>query len=218
MNNNHNKKQEKAILFLLSMSLTAISAGLFATPISGANAETSNKTTITANVSPVISLSTSNIEVNLGAPTPTGTFASGSGTVAAATNDSNGYSIFLTSDSSSTTVLKHTDISSASINTLTSDQVIGGSKTMFDTMNTWGWSNDGVNYHSVLTKGTKNGSTSTGTTLFKKTQTPSVDNNTLTIGVTGNSTLVAGQYTGTLLLTAIPNSNTSELMNYTKTV
>ena len=58
-------------------------------------------------------------------------------------------------------------------------------------MNTWGWSNDGSVFHPVVVKGTK--STASIPTLYRRTSSSSAvaDESTLTIGVTGDSTLTS---------------------------
>jgi hypothetical protein len=212
------KKQERTLFFLGVFSLSALAAGLTAAPNLNANAATSTGSAIvTTNVGAVINMSVDNINVNLSAPSPSGIFATGTGKVNVQTNDPSGYSVFLTSNTT-TTSLNHDTVSSASIASISSKQTISGTTTKFSTMNTWGWSNDGKNFFAVQPKGQLNNQTAGSTTRYRNTTaaSTSVDTSTLTIGVTGNSSLVAGQYTGTLLLTAIPNSNTTEIANYNK--
>ncbi len=209
------KKQNKAVLFLPVLGLAALTTGLVIGSAQNTSAATATATTVvTANVGAVVGIGVTDITINMSAPSPSGSFATGTGTVSVSTNDASGYSVYLTSNSTTSTSLDHTSVSGASIASIATNETISGSVTKFSAMNTWGWSNDGEVYHPVTVKGTK--STASIPTLYRRTNAPSTtaDNSTLTIGVTGDSTLVSGQYTGTLLLTAIPNSNTAEIANY----
>ena len=209
------KKTNKTGVFVPVLGFAALAAGLLVGPVQDTNAATdSNTSTVTVNVGAVVGLGVTDINVNMNAPAPTGTFATGTGTVSVTTNDVAGYSVYLTSNSTTSTSLDHTTVSGKSIASIGAIETISGSTTKFSTMNTWAWSNDGETFNPIVTKGTK--STVAKPTLYRRTNTASasVDNSTLTIGVTGDSTLTAGTYTGTLLLTAVPNSDTTTLALY----
>ena len=208
------KKQNKGSLFLPVLGLATLVTGIAFGPAQNTSAATTSNTTVTANVGAVISISATDIVVNMSSPAPTGTFATGTGTVSVTTNDISGYSVYLTSNSTTSTSLDHASVSGASIASIATNETISSLNTKFSAMNTWGWSNDGSVFHPVVVKGTK--STASIPTLYRRTSSSSAvaDESTLTIGVTGDSTLTSGQYAGTLLLTAIPNSNTTEIANY----
>lgn len=207
------KKTKAGIIFPV-LGLAALSAGVLVGPAVNTNAATSTGTsTVSVTVGAVIGIGVTNVNINMPSPAPTGSFATGTGTVSVATNDSTGYSVYLTSNSTTDTSLTHTN-GTSTIASIGSIQTISGSTTMFGTMNTWGWSNNGTAFNPIVTKGTK--STTAKPTLYRKTNAASTtaDNSTLTIGVTGDSTLTAGTYSGTLLLTAIPNSDSTNIALY----
>lgn len=212
---NIKSKTKKAGLVFPVLGLAALSAGLLVGPIQDTNAATDSQTTVvTVNVGAVIGLGVDNITVNLPSPSPAGSFATGTGTVSVETNDSTGYSVYLTSNSTTSTSLDHQSVSGASIASISSIETVSGATTKFATNNTWGWSSNGTTFNPVVTKGTK--STTAKPTLYRRTNTAATtaDDSTLTIGVTGDSTLTAGTYTGTLLLTAIPNSDTTSIADF----
>ena len=206
------------------MGLAALSSAVLVGAAPATNAASDAQTSqVTVTVGSVIGLGVSNIEFGLNAPAVDGTFASGTGTVAVKTNDVTGYSVYLTSNSTTSTSLDHATVSSSKINSISSNQVINSGHPKFDnasSASTWGWSNDGTNFRPVVVKGTK--STAAISTLYRKTNTYATsstgDQSTLTVGVTGNSSLVSGSYTGTLLLTAITNSDSATICTHDSTV
>ncbi len=204
------------VLPMLGLAALSSMVALGATP--STNAESSATTKVTVNVGSVIAISSDDIVIDIASPSPVGVFATGTGNVDVVTNDVAGYSVYLTSNDETSTALTHesTEDSIASISSAIS--VDGSTVTKFATNNTWGWSNDGTVFNPIVAKGTKN--SDSNTTLFRKTDTASAtaDRSTLTIGVTADSTLTSGTYTGTLLLTAVPNSNTTELAAHDSTI
>lgn len=212
--NKYHKKLGEKLILLPALGLAALSSAvvLGATPSSFAatSATDTDTTLVTVTVGSVISITAEDINIDMSTPSPTGSFATGTGEVKVKTNDISGYSVYLTSNSASTT-LDHESLSTAKINSISSDITIDASTTKFSTNNTWGWSSDGSLFHPVVAKGTKH--SSTVTTLYRKTNAPSTagDTSTLTVGVTADSSLTSGKYTGTLLLTAIPNGSTDNL-------
>ena len=201
---------------MLGLAALSSMVALGATP--STNAESSSTTKVTVNVGSVIAISADDVTIDIASPSPVGVFATGTGNVDVVTNDVAGYSVYLTSNDETSTDLTHesADSSIASIDSTIS--VDGTTVTKFVTNNTWGWSNDGTAFNPVVAKGTKH--SASATTLFRKTNTASAaaDRSTLTIGVTADSTLTSGTYTGTLLLTAVPNSNTTELAAHDSTI
>jgi hypothetical protein len=212
-----NKNNHKKMLVLPVLGLAALSSlvALGATP--STNAATSATTKVTVNVGSVIAISAEDITIDVSAPSPTGIFATGSGNVEVVTNDVAGYSVYLTSNDAST-VLAHETAGDTIASIDSAITVDGTTVTKFATNNTWGWSNDSATFNPVVAQGTKHSADTT--TLFRKTTTASAtaDSSTLTIGVTADSMLTSGTYTGTLLLTAVPNSNTTDLAVYDSTI
>ncbi|MBR1801714.1 hypothetical protein IJ768_00590 [Candidatus Saccharibacteria bacterium] len=214
-----NRNIKKGFVALPVLGLAAISSALIFGATPSTNAASSTATSqVTVTVGSVIGIGATDISFTLSSPSTTGTFASGTGTVAVKTNDVSGYSVYLTSNSTTSTSLDHESVSTSKINSISSTQTISGSTTTFSTADTWGWSKDGSTFYPVVTKGTK--STAAIPTLYRKTSVPALtnDESTLTIGVTGTSSLVSGDYTGTLLLTAITNSDTTTLQQYDSTI
>ena len=229
--NNHRKVSEKLIV-LPVLGLATITAGVvFGTNIN-VNADTcpastcSDTTTVEVTVSPVISLATPDaIEVSMGIPTSSGVFASGSDLVGVSTNDSAGYAVYITGVSGGNTDLRHSEYAtnSAKFSTVASDQSVdtSSSSAKFGTNNTWGWSGDTTttkSFHALQAYGQKH--TASVTTRFVNKTASTVGDtctmgsttysnyecSTLYIGATGDNSIVAGTYTGEILLTAVPNS------------
>lgn len=219
LNRNHKKSRGNKLILLPVLGVAALASNVIIGAAPSSFAATASDTTIvTVNVGSVISIAADDIDINVSTPSPTGTFATGTGTVTVKTNDISGYSVYLTSNSETSTSLDHESVSSAKINSISATETISGSTTKFATNNTWAWSNDGTTFNPVVVKGTKN--TASIPTLYRKTTapTPAGDTSTLTVGATIDSSLTSGKYTGTLLLTAIPNGNTTEIANYDATV
>ena len=210
-------KNHKKLLALPVFGLAAIISTILIGSAPATYADDTADLDVVVNVNAVIAMGADNIDISMPAPSPNGSFASGTGRVGVVTNDTSGYSIYLTAKTTATT-LDHETVSTAKVNSIASDQTISGATTKFATANTWGWSNNGTLYHPVLAAGSHH--TASQTTLYRRTATAALteDVSTLTVGVTGNSSLTAGEYTGTLLLTAIPNSSTTRIAQYDDTI
>lgn len=220
-NKYHKKTLGEKLIFLPALGIAALSSAVIlgAAPKSFATGTTDSATAlVTVDVSSAISITAEDISIDVNAPSPTGTFATGTGDVTVMTNDVSGYSVYLTSNSTTSTTLDHATLSTPKISSIASSETISGATTKFATSNTWGWSNDGSTFYPIVVKGTKH--SSSVTTLYRKTNAPSTagDTSTLTIGATVDSTLTSGTYSGTLLLTAIPNGNTSVMCDYDSTI
>lgn len=205
--NNKNKLGGKAII-LSTLGLAALSSAVVfgATPNSFAATDVTAE--VTVNVGSVIAITAEDIDIDISAPSPAGVFATGAGQVSVATNDSEGYSIYLTSNDEFLTSLDHETIATSKIESIATSETISGATTKFATNNTWGWSNDGSVFYPVQAKGTHNDELHSAITRYRETNGPSSngDVSTLTVGATVDSTLTSGTYSGTLLLTAIVNS------------
>ncbi len=214
MKNNKNFHTKMIALLLFGLAVLSSSVALGATP--SANAATSATPRITVNVGSVISLSAGDINIDVASPSPIGTFATGTGTVSVTTNDIAGYSVYLTSNDT-TTSLNHAT-AATKIDSISAATTINSSTTKFSTNNTWGWSKDGSVFYPVAAKGAKH--SASVNTLYRKTAAAAstADASTLTIGATVDSTLTSGAYSGTLLLTAIPNSDATTLAVYDSTI
>jgi hypothetical protein len=206
-------KNKKLLLPVLGLAMLGSAVLIGATPSSYASDSATSE--VTVNVGTVISITAEDITIDMSAPSPTGTFATGTGQVSVKTNDVNGYSVYLTSNSTTSTTLDHESVATSKINSIATSETVGGATTKFATNNTWGWSKDGSVFYPVLAKGEKDG-INDGVTLYRTTDAPSPsgDTSTLTIGATVDSTLTSGAYTGTLLLTAVSNSNGTEICTY----
>lgn len=189
------------------MGIVALSSALVFGGSSNSYADDSVTAQVSVDVRSVISIMAEDITIDISSPSPSGVFATGTGQVTVNTNTPHGYSVFLTSDSTSSTTLDHESVETSKINSIASAETISGSTTKFSTNNTWGWSNDGVVFYPIRAKGTMdNGARKT---RYRETNeaSPAGDTSTLTIGATVDSRISSGVYTGTLLLTAIPNDN-----------
>ena len=221
---NH-RKVSNSLIALPVLGLAAIAATVAVGATDNVNADTcpastcSDTTTVTVNVGAVISLSTPDkITVNMSIPTTNGTFASGTGEVGVSTNDSTGYSVYLTGTNGGNTNLTHESVSSSKFATLSAaETVASGGK--FATANTWGWTEGagGTTYYPLQAYNTQNTAAAKTRFIYKSAST--IGKNTCTvnplanyecsvlkIGATGNTSLTAGTYTGTILVTAVPNS------------
>ena len=212
------------------LGLVAIAATVVFGTAGNVNADTcpaatcSDTVTVQVTVGAVISLSTPDrILVDMAIPTSSGVFASGSGEIGVSTNDSTGYSVYITGTSGDTNRrLTHESVSSSYFAPISGDQTVAsGGK--FSTNNTWGWSGDTAAtkvYHPLLAYGATHSSSTTTRFVYKTAST--IGKNTCTvspianyecsnlyIGATGNTSLTAGTYTGTVLITAVPNSSAS---------
>ena len=227
---NHRKVSNKLIaLPVLGLASLAMLIAFGAT--TNVNADTcpaatcSDTTTVQVTVGSVISLATPDkISISMAVPSSDGTFASGSGNIGVSTNDTSGYSVYLTGVSGGNTELRHSDYNgttnTSKLTTITSSQTIAtGEK--FSSNNTWGWSANASDYYPLQAYGQKH--TATVTTRFANKDESTISKSctvdgtaysnyecsTLTIGATGDTSLLAGTYTGTILVTAVPNSYSS---------
>lgn len=153
-------------------------------------------TTVNVKIDPTISITASpNIEVDI-TPTNSGQFKTADGNVVISTNNTKGYTTYITSNSANTD-LKSSDagVSATIPSVSTSASSISG--------NGWGWSNDAAQFNPVKVVGTTDNSA-----VFSKTTnaTPSGDNKTLTVGASATTNIPSGTYSNTLLLTAVTNN------------
>ena len=180
-----------------------LAASLFAMPallLNGAPtsaASQSATTTVNVTIDPVISITASpNIEMDI-TPTTSGQFRTANGNVVISTNNVKGYTTYITSNTTETSLKQPAAAGvSAVIPTVSaSGTTISG--------NGWGWSNDASQFNPVKATGTTDNST-----VFSRTTsaTPTGDNKTLTIGASATTSMPSGTYSNTLLLTAVTNN------------
>ena len=180
-----------------------LAASLFAMPVLLLNgaptsaASQSATTTVNVTIDPVISITTSpNIEMDI-TPTASGQFRTANGNVVISTNNVKGYTTYITSNTTETSLKQPAAAGvSAVIPTVSaSGTTISG--------NGWGWSNDASQFNPVKATGTTDNST-----VFSRTTsaTPTGDNKTLTIGASATTSMPSGTYSNTLLLTAVTNN------------
>lgn len=199
----NNKNHKNKLMLLPAFGIAALSSAVILGAAPASYADTSATAKVTVNVGAVLAVTAAeDITINISAPSPTGVFATGTGAVSVSTNNTTGYSVYLTSNTEATT-LDHETVATSKINSIASEQSVSGTGAKFSTANTWGWSNDGENFKPVMAAGTANGAS----TLFRQSSAPapSGDSSNLTIGVTANSALASGKYNGTVLLTTITN-------------
>gem|GEM_PF-3274658 len=224
---NHRKISNKLVA-LPVLGLAAVASTVLVGAASSTFADTcpaatcSDTTTVEVTVGAVISLATPDkISVSMAVPSSSGTFASGTGIIGVSTNDASGYSVYITGTNGGNTRLTHETVSSSYLSTISSSQTISsGGK--FSTNNTWGWGSDGSTYYPLQAYGTVNTS-SVKTRLVNKSastigKTCTTDDsvartnyecNNLVIGATGDTSLTAGTYNGSVLVTAVTNSYSS---------
>lgn len=180
-----------------------LAASLFAMPVLLLNgaptsaASQSATTTVNVTIDPVISITASpNIEMDI-TPTTSGQFRTANGNVVISTNNVKGYTTYITSSTTETSLKQPAAAGvSAVIPTVSaSGTTISG--------NGWGWSNDASQFNPVKATGTTDNST-----VFSRTTsaTPTGDNKTLTIGASATTSMPSGTYSNTLLLTAVTNN------------
>ena len=180
-----------------------LAASLFAMPVLLLNgaptsaASQSATTTVNVTIDPVISITASpNIEMDI-TPTASGQFRTANGNVVISTNNVKGYTTYITSNTTETSLKQPAAAGvSAVIPTVSaSGTTISG--------NGWGWSNDASQFNPVKATGTTDNST-----VFSRTTsaTPTGDNKTLTIGASATTNMPSGTYSNTLLLTAVTNN------------
>lgn len=180
-----------------------LAASLFAMPVLLLNgaptsaASQSATTTVNVTIDPVISITASpNIEMDI-TPTTSGQFRTANGNVVISTNNVKGYTTYITSNTTETSLKQPAAAGvSAVIPTVSaSGTTISG--------NGWGWSNDASQFNPVKATDTTDNST-----VFSRTTsaTPTGDNKTLTIGASATTSMPSGTYSNTLLLTAVTNN------------
>ena len=180
-----------------------LAASLFAMPVLLLNgaptsaASQSATTTVNVTIDPVISITASpNIEMDI-APTTSGQFRTANGNVVISTNNVKGYTTYITSSTTETSLKQPAAAGvSAVIPTVSaSGTTISG--------NGWGWSNNATQFNPVKVAGTTDNSA-----VFSKTTTatPTGDNKTLTVGASATTSVPEGAYSNTLLFTAITNN------------
>lgn len=180
-----------------------LAVSLFAMPVLLLNgaptsaASQSATTTVNVTIDPVISITASpNIEMDI-TPTASGQFRTANGNVVISTNNVKGYTTYITSNTTETSLKQPAAAGvSAVIPTVSaSGTTISG--------NGWGWSNDASQFNPVKATGTTDNST-----VFSRTTsaTPTGDNKTLTIGASATTSMPSGTYSNTLLLTAVTNN------------
>ncbi len=198
---NKNNKINKLIM-LPAFGIAALSSAVILGAAPSSYAATTATPKVDVTIGSVLAITAADIAINIASPSQAGVFATGTGTVNVATNNVSGYSVYLTSNTTATT-LDHESVSASKIASIASAQSVSGTGAKFSTANTWGWSKDGTNFNPISAKGTAQGTS----TLYRQTSAPSPsgDASTLTIGVTANTSLTSGKYTGTLLLTAVGN-------------
>ncbi len=180
-----------------------LAASLFAMPVLLLNgaptsaASQSATTTVNVTIDPVISITASpNIEMDI-TPTTSGQFRTANGNVVISTNNVKGYTTYITSNTTETSLKQPaaTGVSAVIPTVSASGTTISG--------NGWGWSNDASQFNPVKATGTTDNST-----VFSRTTsaTPTGDNKTLTIGASATTSVPSGTYSNTLLLTAVTNN------------
>lgn len=180
-----------------------LAASLFAMPVLLLNgaptsaASQSATTTVNVTIDPVISITASpNIEMDI-TPTASGQFRTANGNVVISTNNVKGYTTYITSNTTETSLKQPaaTGVSAVIPTVSASGTTISG--------NGWGWSNDASQFNPVKATGTTDNST-----VFSRTTsaTPTGDNKTLTIGASATTSVPSGTYSNTLLLTAVTNN------------
>ena len=180
-----------------------LAASLFAMPVLLLNgaptsaASQSATTTVNVTIDPVISITASpNIEMDI-TPTTSGQFRTANGNVVISTNNVKGYTTYITSSTTETSLKQPaaTGVSAVIPTVSTSGTTISG--------NGWGWSNNATQFNPVKVAGTTDNSA-----VFSKTTTatPTGDNKTLTVGASATTSVPEGAYSNTLLFTAITNN------------
>ena len=196
-------KKQKPTNKVIKIVSGMLAASLFAMPVLLLNgaptsaASQSATTTVNVTIDPVISITASpNIEMDI-TPTTSGQFRTANGNVVISTNNVKGYTTYITSNTTETSLKQPaaTGVSAVIPTVSASGTTISG--------NGWGWSNDASQFNPVKATGTTDNST-----VFSRTTsaTPTGDNKTLTIGASATTSVPSGTYSNTLLLTAVTNN------------
>ena len=165
-------------------------------------AQSSCTTDITVRVNPVISSSVTDasddeidtLNLKIDRPNNATNMTTGAVYVNISTNDPNGYKLYVTTNSSETSLVRSDDWDDE-VETL--DENVDTSSDDFPDDNRWGYSTDGVIFRPVpalndYTTAAVNGATGDST-------------NTITFGARVDDEIVNGHYTNTVLFTAIPS-------------
>ena len=195
-NKQTSSKSIKIISATLVASLLVVPAILLNGAPTSAVSQTAT-TTVNVRIDPTISITTTpNIDIDI-TPTNSGQFRTAAGNVTISTNNTKGYTTYITADSANTDLKQP---SSAGVST-TIPSVTVSANTISGTA--WGWSNDATQFNPVKAAGTTDNSA-----VFSKTTsaTPTGDQKTLTVGASATTSVPEGTYSNTLLFTAITNN------------
>jgi len=203
----------------INSAILVLSVLLSAVFISGASATvatSSTSTLITANLSSVLFLSSSNCgsACNLNfTPTGTGTYCTVYDNLSYFTNNSGGYNLYISDNSSSTAALigPSTIPSTATVSG-------GGSASALSSANTWGYSAYPDPYSLSSTNGVKFGSTVNASTNYPSGVTlgtlSGVTTGLQTTATTGTSSCGTSSLTGSPTFAGIPLYSAPQVINY----
>ena len=200
----------------INSAILVLSVLLSAVFISGASATvatSSTSTLITANLSSVLFLSSSNCgsACNLNfTPTGTGTYCTVYDNLSYFTNNSGGYNLYISDSSSSTAALigPSTIPSTATVSG-------GGSASALSSANTWGYSAYPDPYSLSSTNGVKFGSTVNASTNYPSGVTlGTLSGGLQTTATTGTSSCGTSSLTGSPTFAGIPLYSAPQLINY----
>ena len=196
-------------ILVLSLLLSA----LFISGASATVATSSTSTLITANLSSVLFLSSSNCgsACNLNfTPTGTGTYCTVYDNLSYFTNNSGGYNLYISDNSSSTAAL-------IGASTIPSTATVsgGGSASALSSANTWGYSAYPDPYSLSSTNGVKFGSTVNASTNYPSGVTlGTLSGGLQTTATTGTSSCGTSSLTGSPTFAGIPLYSAPQLINY----
>jgi len=200
----------------INSAILVLSVLLSAVFISGASATvatSSTSTLITANLSSVLFLSSSNCgsACNLNfTPTGTGTYCTVYDNLSYFTNNSGGYNLYISDNSSSTAAL-------IGASTIPSTATVsgGGSASALSSANTWGYSAYPDPYSLSSTNGVKFGSTVNASTNYPSGVTlGTLSGGLQTTATTGTSSCGTSSLTGSPTFAGIPLYSAPQLINY----
>jgi len=190
-----------------------LSSSFVLTPLSYAVGANPQQTEINVTLEPNISISLDSDAISLELdPTANGGFGSASTGVLVSTNDVNGYTVYIAAETDQTELKHNVSSITTQIPTLTT----ATDEANFPT-NHWGYYNlidgeyDGIPEHSSTGSGAIVYSTNSGGTWLDPDDDSQADaiaaaKFNLTIGAKADSNLVSGNYSNTVVLTAVTNS------------
>ena len=200
----------------INSAILVLSVLLSAVFISGASATvatSSTSTLITANLSSVLFLSSSNCgsacSLNF-TPTGTGTYCTVYDNLSYFTNNSGGYNLYISDNSSSTAAL-------IGASTIPSTATVsgGGSASALSSANTWGYSAYPDPYSLSSTNGVKFGSTVNASTNYPSGVTlGTLSGGLQTTATTGTSSCGTSSLTGSPTFAGIPLYSAPQVINY----